>query len=111
MREEPLNVLVVYGLRFSCRGVGSDAARASASGEPTSTLERANLRERTNAGLKAAREKGVRFGRPSKLSEARRQDIVRRVGAGDLTAADPAGLYGDDPSTVARVLKRAAQGR
>nr|WP_019587536.1 recombinase family protein [Deinococcus apachensis] len=55
-------------------------------------LERSNLRERTHAGLKAAREKGVRFGRPSKLNAAQQQDIVRRVGAGDLTAADAARL-------------------
>ena len=73
-------------------------------------LERANLRERTHAGIKAARDKGVKFGRPSKLTEAQRQDIIRRVSAGDLTAADAARLYGVDPATVARVLKRAKAG-
>ncbi|AFZ69755.1 recombinase family protein [Deinococcus peraridilitoris] len=69
-------------------------------------LERANLRERTHAGIKAARAKGVKFGRPSKLSEAQRQDIIRRVSAGDLTAAEAARLYGVNPTTIARVIKR-----
>lgn len=69
--------------------------------------ERALLKERTKAGVKVAQEKGVKFGRPQKLTGAQRADIVRRVDSGEITAADAARLYQVDPATVSRIVRKA----
>jgi DNA invertase Pin-like site-specific DNA recombinase len=70
-------------------------------------LERANLKERTNAGIQTAKANGVKFGRPQKLTEAQRADIVRRVNAKELTAADAARLFQVDNATISRLLRQA----
>jgi DNA invertase Pin-like site-specific DNA recombinase len=69
-------------------------------------LERANLKERTNAGIQTAKANGVKFGRPQKLTEAQRVDIVRRVNAKELTAADAARLFHVDSATISRLLRQ-----
>jgi DNA invertase Pin-like site-specific DNA recombinase len=37
------------------------------------------VRERTRAGLAAARDRGVKVGRPAKLSSHQQQEIIRTV--------------------------------
>src|SRR5271154_6596782 len=63
-------------------------------------FERAMLRERTHAGLDAARKEGRIGGRPPKLRTQQRLEIVRLVTRGKKTAADAARLFGVHPATV-----------
>ena len=69
-------------------------------------FERAMLRERTRAGLIAAREEGRIGGRRPKLSGKQQIEIVRMVRKGDKTAADAARLFNIHPATVCRLLAR-----
>lgn len=69
-------------------------------------FERAMLRERTRAGLVAAREEGRIGGRRPKLSDKQQVEIVRMVQKGDKTAADAARLFNIHPATVCRLLAR-----
>ena len=69
-------------------------------------FERAMLRERTRAGLVAAREEGRIGGRRPKLSDKQQVEIVRMVQRGDKTAADAARLFNIHPATVCRLLAR-----
>jgi DNA invertase Pin-like site-specific DNA recombinase len=70
-------------------------------------FERAMLKERTHAGLEAARKEGRIGGRPPKLKLQQRQEIVRLVRRGRKTAADAARLFGVHPATISRLLRRA----
>src|SRR5271168_5158179 len=70
-------------------------------------FERAMLKERTRAGLEAARKEGRTGGRPPKLKPQQRLEIVRLVKKGKKTAADAARLFGVHPATVSRLLQRA----
>jgi DNA invertase Pin-like site-specific DNA recombinase len=74
-------------------------------------FERAMLRERTKAGLEAARREGRVGGRRPKLSPNQQTEIVRMVTRGDKTAADCARLFQIHPATVSRLLARAAARR
>ena len=56
-------------------------------------FERAMLKERTKAGLDAARKEGRIGGRPPKLKPQQRQEIVKLVKRGKKTAADAARLF------------------
>ena len=67
-------------------------------------FERAMIRERTRAGLAVAREQGRRGGRPPKLKEHQRAEIIRMVKSGKKTPADAARLFSVNPSTVSRLL-------
>jgi DNA invertase Pin-like site-specific DNA recombinase len=67
-------------------------------------FERAMLRERTRAGLEAARREGRVGGRPPKLTHQQRNEIVRMVSRGRRTAADAARLFGVHPATISRLL-------
>lgn len=69
-------------------------------------FERAMLRERTTAGLIAARAEGRIGGRRPKLKPSQQQEIVRLVTKGERTAADAARLFGVHPATVSRLLHR-----
>src|SRR5450432_1169579 len=60
-------------------------------------FERAMLKERTHAGLDAARKEGRIGGRPPKLKAQQRLEIVRLVTRGKKTAADAARLFGVHP--------------
>ena len=71
-------------------------------------FERAMLKERTKAGLDAARREGRIGGRRPKLSSHQRAEITRMISTGEKTAADAARLFSVDPATVSRLL---AQGR
>ncbi len=70
-------------------------------------FERAMLRERTKAGLDAAREEGRIGGRRPKLSEQQQSEIQKMVAKGDKSAADAARLFKVHPATVSRLLARA----
>ena len=69
-------------------------------------FERAMLRERTKAGLDAARQDGRIGGRRPKLSPQQQAEI-RKMVRGDKTAADAARLFKVHPATVSRLLARA----
>jgi DNA invertase Pin-like site-specific DNA recombinase len=69
-------------------------------------FERAMLKQRTKAGLDAARKEGRIGGRRPKLKPQQQQEIVRLVRAGKKTAADAARLFGVHPATVSRLLQR-----
>jgi DNA invertase Pin-like site-specific DNA recombinase len=56
-------------------------------------FERSMLRERTKAGLDAARQEGRIGGRRPKLSPQQQAEIRRMVSTGDKTAADAARLF------------------
>ena len=66
--------------------------------------ERAMLKERTNAGLEAARREGRVGGRRPKLTLQQRAEITRMVSRGDKTAADAARLFRVHPATISRLL-------
>jgi DNA invertase Pin-like site-specific DNA recombinase len=70
-------------------------------------FERSMVRERTRAGLAAARDRGVKVGRPDKLSPHQHEEIIRTVRDGSKTAADAARLFGLHRSSVGRLLARA----
>lgn len=70
-------------------------------------FEREMIRERTRAGLAAAREQGRIGGRRPKLSKAQQEEVVAMVTTGRKTAAEAARLFGVHPSTVGRIVARA----
>jgi DNA invertase Pin-like site-specific DNA recombinase len=65
-------------------------------------FERELIRSRTGEGRKRAQERGVRFGRPLKLSVHQRQEALARLAAGE-TQADVARTYAVDPTTIGRL--------
>ncbi len=72
-------------------------------------FEREMIRERTKAGLEAARASGRIGGRPPKLTEQQCLDIADNVLSGRKTGADMARLYNISESTVSRIVSRARQ--
>src|ERR1700738_795226 len=69
-------------------------------------FERAMLKQRTKAGLDAARKEGRIGGRRPKLKAHQQQEIMKLVKRGKKTAADAARLFGVHPATVSRLLQR-----
>ena len=69
-------------------------------------FERAMLRERTQAGLEAARRKGRVGGRRPKLSPQQQSEIRKMVFSGEKTAAEAARLFKVHPATISRLLAR-----
>jgi DNA invertase Pin-like site-specific DNA recombinase len=67
-------------------------------------FERAMIRERTSAGIAAARAEGRIGGRRPKLNAAQRADIAENVMSGRHTAAQMARLYKVSEPTVSRLL-------
>lgn len=70
-------------------------------------FERAMLRERTKAGLDAARRDGRIGGRRPKLTPQQQSEIQKMLSKGDKTAADAARLFKVHPATVSRLMARA----
>ena len=70
-------------------------------------FERAMLKQRTKAGLDAARQDGRIGGRRPKLSPQQQAEIKKMVSKGGKTAADAARLFKIHPATVSRLLARA----
>jgi DNA invertase Pin-like site-specific DNA recombinase len=69
-------------------------------------FERSMVRERTRAGLAAARDRGARLGRPAKWSPHQQQEVIKAVRDGSKTAADAARLFGLHRSNITRLLER-----
>jgi len=67
-------------------------------------FECAMIRERTNAGLSAARAEGRIGGRRKKLSQAQRTDISDNVLSGRKTGAEMARLYKVSQPTGSRII-------
>jgi DNA invertase Pin-like site-specific DNA recombinase len=64
------------------------------------TFERHLIKARTEDGRKRAKERGVRFGRPPKLTAFQRQEAVARLQNGE-SQADVAQAYNVDPAASA----------
>ena len=67
-------------------------------------FERAMIRERTSAGLAAARAEGRIGGRRKKLDAAKRREIAESVITGRKSGAEMARLYNVSPPTVSRIV-------
>jgi len=67
-------------------------------------FERAMVKERTSAGLAAARAEGRIGGRRKKLDPAKRREIAESVISGRKTGAEMARLYNISPPTVSRIV-------
>jgi DNA invertase Pin-like site-specific DNA recombinase len=65
-------------------------------------FERDLIRARTGEGRKRAQDRGVKFGRPRKLTAHQRQEALARLAAGE-TQADVARTYAVDPTTIGRL--------
>jgi DNA invertase Pin-like site-specific DNA recombinase len=65
-------------------------------------FERELIRARTGEGRKKAMERGVRFGRPRKLTAHQRQEALQRIAAGE-TQADIARLLNVSAPTISRL--------
>ncbi|MFZ2075795.1 MAG: recombinase family protein [Xanthobacteraceae bacterium] len=65
-------------------------------------FERELIRARTGEGRKRAKERGVRFGRPRKLTPHQRQEALHRLASGE-TQADIARTFAVDPTTIGRL--------
>ena len=65
-------------------------------------FERELIRARTGEGRKRAKARGVRFGRPRKLTPHQRQEALQRLHAGE-TMADVARSFAFDGSTISRL--------
>jgi len=65
-------------------------------------FERELIRARTGEGRKRAKARGVKFGRPCKLTIHQRQEALARLAAGE-TQADIARTYAVDPTTIGRL--------
>ena len=70
-------------------------------------FERAMIRERTSAGLAAARAEGRIGGRRRKLTPGQRADILENLEAGRRTAAQLARLYNVSEATISRMRTEA----
>jgi DNA invertase Pin-like site-specific DNA recombinase len=69
-------------------------------------FEKSMLKERTKAGLDAARQEGRIGGRRPTLSPQQQAEIRKMVSKGRKTAADAARLFKVHPATVSRLLAR-----
>ena len=67
-------------------------------------FERSMIRERTRAGLAAAKDDGRALGRPRSLNDKQRREIADAVLSGRKSAADMARLFGVSPATISRVV-------
>jgi len=67
-------------------------------------FEREMIRERTYAGIVAARAEGRIGGRRRKLNPAKRREIAQSVVSGRKSAAEMARLYDISQPTVSRIV-------
>jgi DNA invertase Pin-like site-specific DNA recombinase len=65
-------------------------------------FERELIRARTGEGRKRAQDRGVRFGRPRKLTPHQRQEAIERLTEGAVQA-DLARTYGVSEATISRL--------
>lgn len=67
-------------------------------------FERDLIRERTKAGMQAAKRRGKHIGRPPALSEGQKQHIQLLMAEGK-TYADMADIFGVSPNTIYRYIR------
>src|SRR5499426_1469040 len=65
-------------------------------------FERELIRARTGEGRKRAKDRGVKFGRPRKMTAHQRQEALQRLAGGE-TMADVARTYNVDATTIGRL--------
>ena len=65
-------------------------------------FERELIRSRTGEGRARAKARGVKFGRPRKMTPHQRQEALQRLHAGE-TMADVARTYAVDAATISRL--------
>ena len=66
-------------------------------------FERDLIRARTSEGRERAKARGVRMGRPPKLTPHQRREALRRRNRGTETLADIARCYNVSPGTISRL--------
>ncbi len=67
-------------------------------------FERENIRERTKAGMRAARKRGVHIGRPKAISDDQARRSAQRIKSGQIKLADAACELGVSPRTLSRAV-------
>ena len=67
------------------------------------------VRERTKAGLEAARARGRLLGRPRKLAREQRKEIIAMVSSGRKIAAETGRLFRVSGTTLSGILAEARQ--
>jgi len=67
-------------------------------------FERSLILERTSSGRRAARERGVQFGRPKAIGDAQWAHFEQQIRSGAMSAKDAAALLGVNRATVYRRL-------
>ena len=72
-------------------------------------FEREMIRERTKAGLEAARKEGRIGGRKPKLNKNQREDIADNVISQRKSGADMARLYKVSEATISRIVAQHRQ--
>ena len=65
-------------------------------------FERELIRARTGEGRERAKARGVRMGRPPKLTPHQRREAIRRRDRGNETLTDIARTYNVSPATISR---------
>jgi DNA invertase Pin-like site-specific DNA recombinase len=70
-------------------------------------FERSLIKARTDVGIKRARDAGIRFGRPPKLTKHQREQARKLLDTGEPQSA-VARLLNVDQSTISRLAQRAA---
>jgi len=70
------------------------------------TFERHLIKARTDEGRTRAKARGVRFGRPPKLTPFQRQEALQRLANGE-SQADLARAYNVDPAAICRLAASA----
>ncbi len=70
-------------------------------------FERSLIKARTDVGIRRAREAGIRFGRPPKLTKHQQAEARRLLDAGEPQSA-VARLLNVDQSTISRLVRAAA---
>jgi DNA invertase Pin-like site-specific DNA recombinase len=116
--KNALNILEEFenrGVEFRC--LTEDIDTTTAMGKcmyqirhAFSELERNLIRERTKAGMEAARQRGAHLGRPRKLSHsqiAQMQSLLQCQP--EMTPAHIASQFGVSPSTIYRALSQSAK--
>lgn len=73
-------------------------------------FEQRMLSRRTKQGLAAARRRGVRLGRPPKLTPAQLSDARRRIATGAAKPAQIAAEHGIAPWSLTRAINRSLRG-
>jgi DNA invertase Pin-like site-specific DNA recombinase len=71
------------------------------------TFERHLIKARTDEGRTRAKARGVRFGRPPKLTPFQRQEALQRLANGE-SQADLARAYNVDPAAICRLAAAAS---